>query len=356
MDIEAALDAAEAADAPTEAPEPEPTEAEPVADSEAEVDETEAEAEAEPEPEPAPPAWDDDLPAEAFSAEALSKPEGVQAAAKLVEEKRVTLFRKARELDGRDIRHKQKVQKWEQTRAEHLQEQENFRVFARDVHTTVQMLRNGNAAQRLDALGRLTGQDPRKAYEELSYGVLRDGKPQKKTPEYEALESQVAELKQLLTQRDEQERQRQAEFERREQEAFVQRRRQEIGQLAADAARFPAVAHYAGLGRANEIVEYAVQLKREHEKRTGEALDDAATLGLIERELAPTLGERVASQPTSSGPPQKPSARAQRSPGQRSVTPSVASQSAGSTRVLTDDERYDELARDPDFLASLGFG
>lgn len=322
----------------------------------AEPTEPEATEETTSEPAPAKPTpWDDDLPADAFTPEALSKPEGIQAAAKLVEEKRVTLFRKSRELDGRDIRLKEKARKLDNTKQELILEKNNFRVFAQEVNTTLGMLRNGTAAQRLDALGRLTGQTPRQAYEELTHGILRDGKPVKKTPEVEALEAKLERMEQLLMQREQHEQQAREEAKRRSMEQAIEQRRQEIGQQASDAQRYPTLAHFASLGRAAAIVDYAQQIKEEHYESTGLVLDDAATLSRIEQELAPSLAGRVATQPTSSGTPQKPSARAQRSPGQRSVTPSVAAQSGGSTRALTDEERLDELARDSDLLAALGF-
>jgi hypothetical protein len=351
----------DAADAPAEVTETAPEAAEELeseaaeteeqGELEAESEETEAEAEAEPGPPKA--AWDDSLPQDAFTPEALSKPEGIAAAAKLIEDKRVTLFRKGRELDGRDIRQRQRETKWKQTRSQHLQEVENFRAFAQDVHATIGMARNGNAAQRIDALGRLFGGDGRKVYEELTHGILRDGKPAKKTPEIEALESQVGELKQMLLQRNEHEQQLRAQQERQQLVGAIEHRKQEIAQLASSPGQYPATAHYMSAGQAKAIVDYALELKREHLDTTGLVLDDAATLTRIERELAPSLAGRVASQPTSSGPPQKPSVKAQRSPGQRSVTPSTGAQSGGSTRVLTEEERLEELARDPDFLSSL---
>lgn len=354
MDVAAAMDEA---DAPAEATEA--TEAAPELEAEApEVETTEAEpetndnAEADNEPAAPKPSWDDTLPQDAFTPDALSRPEGVAKAAELIEEKRVQLFRKGRELDGRDIRQKQRESKWKQTRSQHLQEVENFRAFAQDVHATIGMARNGNAAQRIDALGRLFGGDGRKIYEELSMGILRDGKPVKKTPEVEQLEAKLERMERVLLQQQQHEQQARIQAEQHQMLNVIEHRKQEIAQLAGS-EHFPATAHYMSAGQARAIVDYALELKREHLDATGLVLDDTATLSRIERELAPSLAGRVAQQPTSAGTSQKPGVKAQRSPGQRSVTPSTGAQSGGSTRALTEEERLEELARDPDFVASL---
>ncbi len=345
--ISAALDAV-AAETPAEAP-PEAAAANDNAAPDGEVggDEQQAETEGSEKGAPAPAEPDP------FAAEQLATPDGITKARALIESERSKQFRKARELDGRDIRLKDKEKKFNHRVETENQRMSQDRLFVQDVRNTVQLFRTGTARQRLEALGRLAGQPGTKAYEELSHGILSDGKPREVSPEVAELKGQLDQLVGIIRQQEQQRQQREAALEQHQQRAFVEQRKQELVTAASNAEVYPNLARHAQLKPA-EVAAYAVTIKEQHLQQTGDALDDAETLGIIERELTQALGQRAA-KPTSSGPPQKPGGNQALSlPGHKAIPPSLAARSGGAVRELTDDERLDELSRDPEFLALLG--
>jgi hypothetical protein len=351
MDIAAALDAvaaaepagdvAEGADTPPEAANDTAGELEQALDVAAEpANDTEAAEE----------------PAEAdpFAPEQLATPGGIEKARNLIAEERQKHFRKARELDGRDIRMKEKTRKLEARIAETNRNFAQERNFIQDVYNTVNLVRTGNASQRIEALGRLTGLPGQKAYEELSFGIIHDGKKQAPSPEVAALETKIDGLYGVIDKLVRGGEQTQIEAEKQRQREFIAEKQAALIEQGKDQASYPNLSQFLASGREQEVRDYLTEIKREHHSQTGTVLDDGDALGRIERELIHALGERAA-KPTSLGPPQKPSGyQAQRTPGHKAIPPSLAARSGGAVRELTEDERLDELSRDPEFMNMFG--
>ena len=315
-----------------------------------------AETAAKPEPETAKPAappepkrkgaWklDETLLTEA----ALKTPDGIKAAgAHLLDGKR-ELHRKWLGIEDREGR-------FEKTKRETLQLQQNLRTQAGLLQNNLQALRVGDAKTVLSALGQLTGQDPVRWLEQLNVHVARNGK-QEDAPEVIELRQELAEIR------------REREAERMQSQAaqeqqFVQRRLGEMVHRAqTNTEQWPEVARFAR-DNPEGVAQALHQIKTEYYSRHRTALDDDGAIGNLETQIryfrsssqtengTPSQGvggrEPVASQPA------KPESNgAQRSPG-KSVTPSLASQTV-TTREMTEEERLRDLAEDPEFVSMFG--
>jgi hypothetical protein len=289
-----------------------------------------------------------------FAPEQLATPAGIEKARSVIAEERQKQFRKARELDGRDIRLKEKARKLDHRVEETNRKTAQERAFVQDVYNTVNLVRTGNASQRIEALGRLTGLPGQKAYEELSFGIIHDGKKQQPSPEVAALQGEIGELKTYIQQVLLQQHSREQGAEKQRKEQFIEEQLSGLIEQAQSAETYPNLARFLGTGKEREVREYLREVKVEHHKQTGMVLDDGAALSRIESEIAHALGDRAA-KPTSLGTPPKPSGnQAQRPPGHKVIPPSLAARSGGAVRELTDDERLDELSRDPEFLRIFG--
>jgi hypothetical protein len=289
-----------------------------------------------------------------FSDAALATPEGIGKARTRLQEDQQKHFRKARELDGRDIRLKNKEQKLAHDKQEWVRNKGQDVAFIQDVRNTVNLIKTGTAAQRVEALGRLTGLPGQKAYEELSFGIIHDGKKQPLSPEMAAMQQQIEGLHGVIEKLIAQQQGERTATEQQQQRAFIAEQQTKLITAGKDAAKYPNLAHFIGSGREREVSAYLTEMKIEHHEQTGTLLDDGEALGRIERELTQALGARAA-KPTSSGPPSKPGGhQAQRTPGHKAIPPSLAARSGGAVRELTHDERLDELSRDSEFLALLG--
>lgn len=361
MDIEGALDAIGATETPPETQEADPetvetteTEVEVPAEGDEATQEGEKEAEhaekpSKTEPEKAKEPSTDEL----FTDKALSTPEGIKKAREVTLEERQRLFKLQRKLDGIDIRQKERAKKFDQTKETWLRDRRQDEAFVQDVRNTVQLIRTGSAAQRVEALGRLTGQTGQKAYEELSFGIIHDGKKQT-SPEFEAMQQQIQGLYGVIDRLVQGTQQQQQQAEHQRTSAFVQQRLGEMVEAGKDATAYPHLADFIAAGREQEVRDYLQEIYDEHGKTVGTVLDDAQALGRIERELTQALGARAA-KPTSLGTPQKPGGQqAQRTPAHKAIPPSLAGRSRGAVRDMTDDERLDELSRDPEFLSAFG--
>lgn len=291
--------------------------------------------------------------ADLFSDAALAKLEGIKAArAKLLEE-RASYEQARRRFDKADIKQKKRETEWNEKKQTEEQTMANDRATARWLHAQLGVLKTGSAVQILDALGTLTGRPGRKVWEDLTGAALRDGKEMPVDPRVDDLREQ----NRLLQERLDKLEQRGGDEKVQRQQAFVERRKSEIAEAAADAETYPNLATYAAIGRGKEIVNYVVQLKREA-KELGETLDDAAALARIDSEIAKVKGGNsgpaAGAKPQSTGkaPAQKPGGQSSRSTQTTSIAPSVA-RSNPTVREMTEDERDAELRRDADYVLSL---
>jgi hypothetical protein len=317
-DILASVTPANEAEAPIEGePAPEPTEAK---------------------PEPGKPKDDP------FTDEALATPEGIARARDAVRELQRKHDRAYLKIQEREQKFGHKLANWKQERDQTL-------AFTQAVKADLNLLRQGDAGQAIEALGRLTSKDPIKVLEEIQLNIARNGKRNEPSPVEAELRSELAQLKGLIEQRaqDEQRAQQIAH-----EEAFVNLRRQEILTAAADSNVYPHLSRFAA-AKAQEVFDHIVEMKTEAQQR-GEFLDDVTALQELDKELSqyapPPQQVKEAGLATSAPSGQKPVQQVRSSPG-RSLNPSLA-QRTGSVREKTDEDRLAELANDPDFLRNLG--
>lgn len=319
-----------------------------------EGEEGETEPEEQPEKAPEPEKPSEAKPAksgldELFTEAALATPEGLKAA-------KEALQRHRRKVDGFSIKLDKRERAWEAKKSEELQSLQNDRATARFIHAQLGLLRTGSATQVLESLGQLTGKTGRQVFEEITQAVLRDGKAVKKSPEVEELQQQIAELRGFIEQGQQRQNEAVSEAERAEKLAFVERRQQQLISAASNAETYPHLAHYASLGRGAEIAKYATDLKRAARAQE-QNLDDASALAIIESELAqlvPAAGapKNGATRNTGQDPAKKPDGGQSRRAQTASIAPSVA-RSHKTVRDMTDEEREEDLKRDPDFINSL---
>lgn len=314
---EAALDAApETAEAALDAA-PETADAAPEAAPEA----AEATPEAAPEAAPAPPA---DL----FSDEALSTPEGVRAARDKIREQARARDRKALEFQRRERQIRERE-------ARLKQESKAAKAQAELYQAALGKLR-GSPDDVISALGTLTGRDGAKVYEEITLALVGKKPAAQASPEIAELKAEIAELRKA----------REAEQQQAvsaQEAAFVARRADELLELARSKPRARIL-----IDRSPKSVrDQLVTLKREAYE-AGNPISDAQAVEQLEsylEALSQTVAGGVA---TSAATPQKPGSGVQ-----KSLTAAQVASSA-STRPMTDDEHIAALASDNEFLTALG--
>lgn len=286
-----------------------------------------------------------------FSEAALSTPEGIARAREHLQQERLARQEEARKSHERHL----KLKRWEiksrEERKAFRAEKENILRLNQRLASDVEALRTGDANAALTALGRLAGVDGRKLFEQLSVHVATNGKAPKPSREVEELRSEIEALR-------EERRLEQLQAQQRDAKAFIEQRKNEMLSAASNAETYPALAHFVQTARA-EIAETLIDLKEQAHQR-GEPLSDEEALTQLERQLKPHMP------PSQGGKPVNPEAGRDTS-GQKatkpttvgakpgtSLAPSLAT-SAPSTRALTEAERTQALANDPEFLRMIGF-
>lgn len=349
-EVFAAVDAALAAEPGQGEAEPESAPAEPPAApaEEAKPDEKPAEEE-KPKGEPDP-----------FSEEALKTPEGVKAARAKLDEMRASAEARQRKLDKADIKFKARDREWATKRDEEQARLATDRATARALSAQLGLLKTGSATQILEVLGTLTGKPGRKIWEEMAQAALRDGKAPPDSPLIDELRKEIAELKEQVTGKAKTD----TTAKQQEQARFVAQRKSEIVGAASDATKYPELAAYAAKGRTAEIVRYVLDLKAasvlddDGDPVPGAApLDDAACLDRIEAEIKaikgqPTAGAAQAEKPEAvqEAAPNPGGSQSRSTP--QSISP-TATRSRSSAREMTEEERLEELRRNPEYVLSL---
>lgn len=295
-----------------------------------------------------------------FSDAALKTPEGIKAARAKLDEMRAVAETRQRKLDKADIKFKQRDREWQEKRDEEQAKLAEDRATARALRAQLGLLKTGSATQILEVLGTLTGKTGRKVWEEMAQAALRDGKAPAETPLIEELREEIRELKSQIAGKVKDD----SKAKEDESKAFVARRKTEIATAASDGTKYPELASYAAKGRAAEIVAYVMDLKRasvldeDGDPIPGKSpLDDDACLARIEAEIRalkgnPTAGAAKAETPEAvQGAAPNPGDQQSRS-GPQSISPTVT-RSRSSAREMTEEERLEELRRDPNYVLSL---
>lgn len=342
------------------------------APTEAQVEETPApapEAPAEetpeqPEPpetpeEPEPPAAAERAPTEAldddalFSEESLGTPEGVAKARETLQAARKAVQEERAKTSHVFLRMKKREEKAKAQYAEAQKMHEAAQALNQRLATDMSALQAGDARGIIDTLGRLTGRPGKQVFEELALAVATDGKGTPESKKLKELEERYERRVRELEERWEQEKRAQQD---REAQAVIERRKQELVQLGSDASRFPAVAHFVGLGKRKEVAETLAEYKMKAFEE-GSPISDEEAVKLLEDELKPHL---PAPPPAPGGGTGSPHAAPQQRkpasgglPGQ-TLAPSLTTEPGGSKRELTDEEHRQALINDDQFWAALG--
>lgn len=298
---------------------------------------------------------------EAFSEAALKTAAGVKRAREIVLAERKAVDQRQKRLDRFDTRlHKREKGHRARVAAE-AQEIEQQKAIGRHVVSLVAQTRKGTAAERLAALSALAGQPGLEFLEELNMGVLADGK-KSTSPEIERLRGELQRLESALVEKQQQE---ERAAEQRDQQVKLDRvaqHRVEAAELGADAEKYPAVAAEIkkwGASMREQVGDWVVRKITTHYQRTGQRLDKAKALAILNARLVKAVGG-APSEPRKGSAVRdsvKSPVAQRRSAGRGvTVTSDLADRSTGIERELSREERIDELSRDRDALRDLGLG
>lgn len=288
-----------------------------------------------------------------FSEEALSTPEGVAKAREAIAAARKTAQEESAKTSHVFLRMKKREEKAKAQYAEAQKMHEAAQALNQRLATDMSALQAGDARGIIDTLGRLTGRPGKQVFEELALAVATDGKGTPESKKLKELEDRYERRVRELEERWEQEKRAQQD---REAQAVIERRKQELVQLGSDASRFPAVAHFVGLGKQKEIAETLTEYKMKAFEE-GSPISDEEAVKLLEDELKPHL---PAPPPASGGGTGSPhAATKQRKPASgglpgQTLAPSLTTEPGGSKRELTDEEHRQALINDDQFWAALG--
>jgi hypothetical protein len=303
-----------------------------------ETEEVTAEAEATEAPAEKPPA----APAkeDPFSDAALATPEGIKKAREAVRELQKKHDKAYLRLSDREQRLKADVASFRSDKARVATLESNIRA-------DLQALRRGDSNQALEALGRMMGKDALKAFEEIQLNIAKNGKRNEPSPEVLELREELRQLKEGLHVGGQKKQVADAE-------AFIAQRKGEIITAASDAAAYPHLARFVPMKR-QEIADHVVELITEAHGK-GQRLTDAEAIQQLETELRELSQAREPEPGLATGAAakagQKPAQPVRSTPG-RSLSPGLTTQ-VGSVREISDEERVQELAKDTDYLRSLG--
>jgi hypothetical protein len=298
---------------------------------------------------------------EAFSEAALKTAAGVKRAREIVLAEHKAAQQRQKRLDRFDTRLHKREKSHRARVAVEAQEIEQQKSIGRHVVALVAQTRKGTAAERLAALSALAGQPGLEFLEELNMGVLSDGK-KTTSPEIERLRGELHRLENALLEKQQQDEQ---AAEQRDQQAKlgrIEQHKREAAELGADAEKYPAIAaeikKWGGSMR-EQVGDWVVRKITSHYKRTGQRLDKAKALGILNARLVKAAGG-APSEPRKGSAvrdPVKSPVAQRRSAGRGvTVTSDLADRSTGIERELDRDERIAELSRDRDALRELGLG
>lgn len=307
-----------------------------------------------------------------FTAEALSTPEGVGRAREILLAAKSQLFNRHQRLDRFDTRLKRQAKELRAAQAEIEPVRNDARRFISEVKS-LRAESGLSAKDRFVKMARLVGEDPQEFYESVSMGIITDGKQAAapKSKEYLALEKQLADI-QAERQRERDQWAEQQQLARVEQmQARLTHLTEAIANDCSNAASYPTLADQISQGGVTpgDAADWVVQFMTDHHRRTGVPLDRSEAIATLEARLARAVGGSVNRAPqgeTRSGSRiQRPGSSASNA-GKRAVTvtPTLADRSTGTSPKkpmkadkdwIVPPEHLDEIARDPELLAALGF-
>lgn len=284
-----------------------------------------------------------------FSEKALSTPEGIAKARELIVERERKTHETYLRLQRREVRARQQAE-------ELKRDKESVVAVSQRILSDVNILRTGSPKEVVEALGRITGRDGAKVFEELSLHVATNGKARKEAP------PEVAELRAELERLKEEQRQELLRLQKEQYDRELQAAKDRLVRIGQNETAYPTVAHFTKL-RPAEVADYLIRIKTEAYE-SGSPITDEAAVARLEEELrlnlranapapkqgaAPSAGGE-AGLDTSAAQPAKPGSGGM--PGQ-TLAPSLTTQ-GGSTREQTWEERRKRLANDPEFIGQLG--
>lgn len=267
---------------------------------------------------------------ELSSDEAFATPDGRAAFLEAARELRTNLARWNTKLT--------KVDRKQATRREEIQQDRQLNAATiSQLRADAATLKSGNAADIMGALGRITGQDPRKLYEEMTL-QMATGRTE---------DPRLVEMQRRI---DEQERRERAREESAREQA-ERRAEADCLTLASNEASYP---HLSGFAKTNpDGVKRAFRetlMEMTQRGNPPSSFQDIADE--IEAGLVSTLGQQQAVRKTGAAPAAK-SESGDRPTRPRTVQPSMSQQPA-TRRPATQEERWDALKNDSDFLRQLG--
>jgi len=299
---------------------------------------------------------------ELFTAEALATPEGIGRAREVLQTAQKELSKRHAKLDRFELRLEARAKKDAVERQALAGEVDRTRKIGAAISAEIGVLLDPArpARERLASFGRIAGADGLQLFEELSLGVAQDGKAPPPTAGERALKQQLEELNAKLDRergsRDEAAATGRVDALR----GGIEAKMAEIQAECSNAEVAPNLAAGIADGKwdASEAAELVAAEMASHFKKTKKSLARADAIKTIEARLAKALGPsgRAGQSPESSSGtlPKVPSSPARRA-GSRgvTVTPTLADRSSGRGRQLSDTERLDEAARDPELMDSI---
>jgi hypothetical protein len=299
---------------------------------------------------------------ELFADEALATPEGAQRARDVLRAAKKELVHRQAKLDRYELRLEARAKKDAGERDRSRAVVERAEAVGQAIEREIQIsLTAPSARARLAALGKIIGRDGMAYFEELSLGIAQDGPgPAPSRTEKQLLE-RIDQLENGLVARDGRAEAEAVAGRVRVLEAGVAQKMNEIAADCADEEAYPTLAGKIAEGAfdVSEAAEWVADQMKAHYTKTKKSLARAEAIRMLEARLVKALAgtERAGQSPErSSGTlPTVPSSPARRA-GTRgiTVTPTVADRSAGrGGRKLTEQERLDDAARDPDLMGAL---
>ena len=246
-----------------------------------------------------------------------------------------------REIDGLFSRARKIEEKAKRKASEARSELERSSLVQKQLAAALAGLK-GSGKEVLEALGRLTGRSGSEVYEEMSLDIAGARKADPKNAELAELKSLVTELKEELA----------AQKEQKTQASIEAAVRADIKRVVVDVESWPTIAALAASDPEASVADFE-ELYKAHCSQQGVWVDVEAFADRLERSLRKGAPAKPVSESGNRAVSANPGEATQRASA-KTLTPSLAAVSGGSRRELTEHERTDELARDPDFLRSIG--
>jgi hypothetical protein len=274
-----------------------------------------------------------------FDDKALSTKQGIAAARKALTDARKEIRETEAKTNDVYVRTKRREARAKTAEAEGQRYEKAARALHAQVLADVDILFNGNAEQVVETLGKLTRRNGADVYEQMSAAIIANGKSPKpqRDPEVAALREEITRLKTAL-----QEDAKQKEFSAARADWI-----NETVEVIKDPEKFPGMAHQIAEGNGEELVELLDQRKQEYWAKNKRVLPDAQLFADIEAKLVRFAPPREAKKD-----PKAAKVAPKRLPGE-GVNPAKASQAAGGSREMTEEERFEDLVNDKEAMGKI---